>query len=147
MFAETETRVDMRLPDNLQPKDYKLKVEVVKQNANNIVATVGMVHGDEPSMLRVVTPKPGDRLFTRLLGMVKDNSGSSMPSMNVDLTDNSLLKIGVAMTLAPQASYNGKLTLCLIDTQNQRRISLGSGAQRQYKLTVSYTHLRAHETS
>lgn len=134
MFAETETRVDMRLPDNLQPKDYKLKVEVVKQNANNIVATVGMVHGDEPSMLRVVTPKPGDRLFTRLLGMVKDNSESSMPSMNVDLTDNPLLRIGVAMTLAPQASYNGKLTLCLIDTQNQRRISLGSGAQRQYKL-------------
>ena len=39
------------------------------------------------------------------------------------------------MKLAPQATYNGKLTLCLIDTQTQRRIALGSSAQKQYNLS------------
>ena len=39
------------------------------------------------------------------------------------------------MTLAPQATYNGKLTLCLIDTKTQRRIALGGSAQKQYDLS------------
>ena len=39
------------------------------------------------------------------------------------------------MTLAPQATYNGTLTLCLIDTKTQRRISLGGSAQKQYDLS------------
>ena len=135
MFAETEVRVDMHLPDNLQSKEYKLKVEVLKQyDADNIV-TVSMVHGNEPSMLQVEATKPSDKLFVKLLGMVQDNSGSSISPMNVDLSGNPLLKIGVVMTLAPQATYNGKLTLCLIDTQTQRRISLGGSAQKQYNLS------------
>ena len=134
MFAETEVRVDMHLPDHLQSKEYKLKVEVIKQyDAENIV-TVGMVHGNEPSTLQVEAAKPSDKLFVKLQGMVQDNSGSSISPTNVDLSGNPLLKIGVVMTLAPQATYNGKLTLCLIDTQTQRRISLGSNAQKQYNL-------------
>ena len=135
MFAETELRVDMHLPDNLQPKEYKLKVEVIKQYDTGSIATVGMVHGNEPSMLQVEATKPSDKLFVKLLGMVQDNSGSSISPMNVDLSGNPLLKIGVVMTLAPQATYNGKLTLCLIDTQTQRRISLGGSAQKQYNLS------------
>lgn len=135
MFAETEVRVDMHLPDNLQPKEYKLKVEVIKQYDTGSIATVGMVHGNEPSMLQVEAAKPSDKLFVKLLGMVQDNSGSSISPMNVDLSGNPLLKIGVVMTLAPQATYNGKLTLCLIDTQTQRRISLGGSAQKQYNLS------------
>lgn len=133
MFAETEVRVNMHLPDNLQSKEYKLKIEVVKQyDAKNIV-TVGMVHGNEPSTLQVEAVKPGDKLFVKLQGMVQDNSGSSIPPMNVDLSGNPI-KIGVVMTLAPQAIYNGTLTLCLIDTETHRRISLGSNAQKQYNL-------------
>ena len=133
MFAETEVRVNMHLPDNLQSKEYKLKIEVVKQyDAENIV-TVGMVHGNEPSTLQVEAVKPGDKLFVKLQGMVQDNSGSSIPPMNVDLSGNPI-KIGVVMTLAPQAIYNGTLTLCLIDTETHRRISLGSNAQKQYNL-------------
>lgn len=135
MFADTEVRVDMHLPDNLQPKEYKLKVEVLKQyDADNIV-TVGMVHGNEPSTLQVEVAKPCDKLFAQLLGMVQDDSGSSISPMNVDLSGNPLLKIGVVMKLAPQATYNGTLTLCLIDTQTQRRISLGGSAQKQYNLS------------
>ncbi len=134
MFAETEVRVNMHLPDNLQSKEYKLKIEVVKQyDAENIV-TVGMVHGNEPSTLQVEAVKPGDKLFVKLQGMVQDNSGSSIPPMNVDLSGNPI-KIGVVMTLAPQAIYNGTLTLCLIDTETHRRISLGSNAQKQYNLS------------
>ena len=134
MFAETEVRVNMHLPDNLQSKEYKLKIEVVKQyDAKNIV-TVGMVHGNEPSTLQVEAVKPGDKLFVKLQGMVQDNSGSSIPPMNVDLSGNPI-KIGVVMTLAPQAIYNGTLTLCLIDTETHRRISLGSNAQKQYNLS------------
>ena len=134
MFAETEVRVNMHLPDNLQSKEYKLKIEVVKQyDAENIV-TVGMVHGNEPSTLQVEAMKPGDKLFVKLQGMVQDNSGSSIPPMNVDLSGNPI-KIGVVMTLAPQAIYNGTLTLCLIDTETHRRISLGSNAQKQYNLS------------
>ena len=135
MFAETEVRVDMHLPDNLQPKEYKLKVEVIKQYDADNIATVGMVHGNEPSTLQVEAAKPSDKLFAQLLGMVQDDSGSSISPMNVDLSGNPLLKIGVVMTLAPQATYNGKLTLCLIDTQTQRRISLGGSAQKQYNLS------------
>lgn len=134
MFAETEVRVNMHLPDNLQSKEYKLKIEVVKQyDAENIV-TVGMVHGNEPSTLQVEAVKPGDKLFVKLQGMVQDNSGSSIPPMNVELGGNPI-KIGVVMTLAPQAIYNGTLTLCLIDTETHRRISLGSNAQKQYNLS------------
>ena len=134
MFAETEVRVNMHLPDNLQSKEYKLKIEVVKQyDAENIV-TVGMVHGNEPSTLQVEAMKPGDKLFVKLQGMVQDNSGSSIPPMNVELGGNPI-KIGVVMTLAPQAIYNGTLTLCLIDTETHRRISLGSNAQKQYNLS------------
>lgn len=135
MFAETEVRVNMSLPDNLQPKEYKLKVEVIKQYDADNMATVGMVHGNEPSTLQVETVKPSDRLFVQLLGMVQDNSGSTISPTNVDLGDNPFLKIGVVMTLAPQATYNGTLTLCLIDTQTQRRISLGGSAQKQYNLS------------
>ena len=135
MFAETEVRVDMHLPDNLQSKEYKLKVEVIKQYDTGSIATVGMVHGNEPSTVQVEAAKPSDKLFVKLLGMVQDNSGSSISPMNVDLSGNPLLKIGVVMTLAPQATYNGTLTLCLIDTQTQRRISLGSSAQKQYNLS------------
>lgn len=135
MFAETEVRVDMSLPDNLQPKEYKLKVEVIKQYDADNIATVGMVHGNEPSTLQVETVKPSDKLFAQLLGMVQDNSGSTISPTNVDLGGNPLLKIGVVMTLAPQATYNGTLTLCLIDTQTQRRISLGGSAQKQFNLS------------
>ncbi|KXB47698.1 peptidase C10 family protein [Bacteroidales bacterium KA00344] len=135
MFAETEVRVNMSLPDNLQPKEYKLKVEVIKQYDADNIATVGMVHGNEPSTLQVETVKPSDKLFAQLLGMVQDNSGSTISPTNVDLSDNPSLKIGVVMTLAPQATYNGTLTLCLIDTQTQRRISLGGSAQKQYNLS------------
>lgn len=135
MFAETEVRVNMSLPDNLQPKEYKLKVEVIKQYDADNMATVGMVHGNEPSTLQVETVKPSDKLFVQLLGMVQDNSGSTISPTNVDLGDNPSLKIGVVMTLAPQATYNGTLTLCLIDTQTQRRISLGGRAQKQYNLS------------
>ena len=134
MFAETEVRVDMHLPDNLQSKEYKLKVEVLKQYDADNIATVSMVHGNEPSTLQVEAAKPSDKLFVKLQGMVQDNSGSSIPPTNVDLSGNPLLKIGVVMTLAPQATYNGTLTLCLIDTKTQRRISLGSNAQKQYNL-------------
>ena len=135
MFADTEVRVDMHLPDHLQPKEYKLKVEVMKQYDVENIATVGMVHGNEPSTLQVNAAKPSDKLFVKLLGMVQDNSGSSISPMNVDLSSNPLLKIGVVMTLAPQANYNGKLTLCLIDTKTQRRIALGGSAQKQYNLS------------
>lgn len=135
MFAETEVRVDMHLPDNLQPKEYKLKVEVIKQYDADNIATVGMVHGNEPSTLQVEAAKPSDKLFVKLLGMVQDNSGSSISPTDVDLSGNPLLKIGVVMKLAPQATYNGKLTLCLIDTQTKRRISLGGSAQKQYNLS------------
>ena len=135
MFAETEVRVDMSLPDNLQPKKYKLKVEVIKQYDAENIATVGMVHGNEPSTLQVEAAKPSDKLFVQLLGMVQDNSGSTISPTNVDLGGNPLIKIGVVMTLAPQATYNGTLTLCLIDTQTQRRISLGDSAQKQYNLS------------
>ena len=135
MFAETEVRVDMHLPDNLLPKEYKLKVEVMKQYDADNIATVGMVHGNEPSTLQVEAAKPSDKLFAQLLGMVQDSSGSSISPTDVDLSGNPLLKIGVVMTLAPQATYNGKLTLCLIDMQTQRRISLGNSAQKQYNLS------------
>ena len=135
MFAETEVRVDMHLPDHLQSKEYKLRVEVIKQYDAGNIATVGMVHGNEPSTLQVETAKPSDKLFVQLLGMVQDNSGSTISPTNVDLGDNPSLKIGVVMTLAPQATYNGTLTLCLIDTQTQRRISLGGRAQKQYNLS------------
>lgn len=135
MFAETEVRVDMHLPDNLQSKEYKLNVEVIKQYDADNIATVGMVHGNEPSTLQVDAAKPSDKLFVKLQGMVQDNSGSFISPTNVDLSGNPLLKIGVAMKLAPQATYDGKLTLCLIDTQTQRRISLGSSAQKQYNLS------------
>ena len=135
MFAETEVRVDMHLPDNLQSKEYKLKVEVLKQYDADNMATVGMVHGNEPSTLQVEPAKPSDKLFAQLLGMVQDDSGSSISPTNVDLSSNPLLKIGVVMKLAPQATYNGTLTLCLIDTQTQRRISLGNSAQKQYNLS------------
>ena len=135
MFADTEVRVDMHLPDNLQSKKYKLKVEVLKQYDADNIATVGMVHGNEPSTVQVEAAKPSDKLFVKLLGMVQDNSRSSISPTNVDLSGNPLLKIGVVMTLAPQATYNGKLTLCLIDTKTQRRISLGGSAQKQYDLS------------
>lgn len=135
MFAETEVRVDMHLPDNLQSKKYKLKVEVIKQYDTGSIATVGMVHGNEPSTLQVEAAKPSDKLFAQLLGMVQDNSGSSISPTDVDLSGNPSLKIGVVMTLAPQATYNGTLTLCLIDTKTQRRISLGGSAQKQYDLS------------
>ena len=135
MFADTEVRVDMHLPDNLQSKKYKLKVEVIKQYDTGSIATVGMVHGDEPSTLQVEVAKPSDKLFVKLQGMVQDNSGASISPTDVDLSGNPLLKIGVVMTLAPQATYNGKLTLCLIDTKTQRRISLGGSAQKQYNLS------------
>ncbi|MFR5270269.1 MAG: hypothetical protein ACLTGI_06050 [Hoylesella buccalis] len=135
MFAETEVRVDMHLPDNLQSKEYKLKIEVIKQYDTGSIATVGMVHGNEPSTLQVEGAKSSDKLFVQLLGMVQDNSGFSISPTNVDLSSNPLLKIGVVMKLAPQATYNGKLTLCLIDTKTQRRISLGSSAQKQYNLS------------
>ena len=94
-----------------------------------------MVHGNEPSTLQVEAAKPSDKLFVQLLGMVQDNSGSTISPTNVDLGGNPWLKIGVVMTLAPQATYNGTLTLCLIDTQTQRRISLGDSAQKQYNLS------------
>ncbi|MBS5614325.1 MAG: peptidase C10 family protein, partial [Prevotella buccalis] len=94
-----------------------------------------MVHGNEPSTLQVEVAKPSDKLFVQLLGMVQDNSGSTISPTNVDLSSNPLLKIGVVMKLAPQAAYNGKLTLCLIDTKTQRRISLGGSAQKQYNLS------------
>lgn len=135
MFADTEVRVDMHLPDNLQPKEYKLKVEVIKQNDADNIATVGMVHGNEPSTLQVEAAKPSDKLFVKLLGMVQDNSGASISPTDVDLSGNPLLKIGVVMTLAPQTTYNGKLTLCLIDTKTQQRIALGNSAQKQYNLS------------
>ena len=135
MFAETRVRVDMHLPDHLQPKEYKLKVEVIKQYDADNIATVGMVHGNEPSTLQVNAAKPSDKLFAQLLGMVQDNSGSSISPTDVNLSGNPFLKIGVVMTLAPQATYNGKLTLCLIDTKTQRRISLGSSAQKEYNLS------------
>lgn len=135
MFAETKVRVDMHLPDHLQSKEYKLKVEVIKQDDTGNIATVGMVHGNEPSTLQVEAAKPSDKLFVQLLGMVQDNSGFSISPTNVDLSGNPLLKIGVVMTLAPQATYNGKLTLCLIDMKTHRRISLGSNAQKQYNLS------------
>lgn len=135
MFAETEVRVDMHLPDHLQSKEYKLRVEVIKQYDAGNIATVGMVHGNEPSTLQVEAAKPSDKLFAQLLGMVQDSSGSSISPTDVDLSGNPLLKIGVVMTLAPQATYNGKLTLCLIDMQTQRRISLGNSAQKQYNLS------------
>lgn len=133
MFAETEVRVDMHLPDHLQPKEYRLKVEVIKQYDADNIATVGMVHGNDPSTLQVEAAKPSDKLFAQLLGMVQDNSGSSISPTDVNLSGN--LKIGVVMKLAPQATYNGKLTLCLIDTKTQRRISLGGSAQKQYNLS------------
>ena len=135
MFAETEVRVDMHLPDNLQSKKYKLKVEVLKQYDADNIATVGMVHGNEPSTLQVEAAKPSDKLFVKLQGMVQDNSGASISPTDVDLSGNPLLKIGVVMTLAPQATYNGTLMLCLIDTKTQRRISLGGSAQKQYNLS------------
>ncbi|WP_311440257.1 C10 family peptidase [Hoylesella buccalis] len=135
MFAETEVRVDMHLPDNLQPKEYKLKVEVIKQFDADKIATVGMVHDNEPSTLQVEAAKSSDKLFVQLLGMVQDNSGSTISPTNVDLSSNPLLKIGVVMKLAPRATYNGKLTLCLIDTKTHRRISLGSNAQKQFNLS------------
>lgn len=135
MFADTEVRVDMHLPDNLQSKEYKLKVEVIKQYDADNIATVGMVHGNEPSTVQVEAAKPSDKLFVKLQGMVQDNSGASISPTDVDLSSNPWLKIGVVMTLAPQATYNGKLTLCLIDTKTQRRISLGSSAQKQYDLS------------
>ena len=135
MFADTEVRVDMHLPDNLQSKEYKLKVEVIKQYDTGSIATVGMVHGNEPSTLQVEAAKPSDKLFVKLQGMVQDNSGASISPTDVDLSSNPWLKIGVVMTLAPQATYNGKLTLCLIDTKTQRRISLGGSAQKRYDLS------------
>lgn len=135
MFADTEVRVDMHLPDHLQPKEYKLKVEVIKQYDADNIATVGMVHGNEPSTLQVEAAKSSDKLFVKLQGMVQDNSGASISPTDVDLSSNTWLKIGVVMTLAPQATYNGKLTLCLIDTKTQRRISLGGSAQKQYNLS------------
>lgn len=135
MFADTEVSVDMHLPDNLQPKEYKLKVEVMKQYDADNIATVGMVHGNEPSTLQVEAAKPSDKLFVKLQGMVQDNSGASISPTDVDLSGNPLLKIGVVMTLAPQATYNGTLTLCLIDTKTQRRIALGGSAQKQYNLS------------
>lgn len=67
--------------------------------------------------------------------MVQDNSGASISPTDVDLSSNPWLKIGVVMTLAPQATYNGKLTLCLIDTKTQQRIALGGSAQKQYDLS------------
>lgn len=133
-FAETDVRVDMLLPENLQTKAYTLKIEVIKKNDTDKIVTVGMVHGNEPSTLQVEASKLGDRLFTQLLGMVQDNSESTISPTKVDLSDNPPLKIGVVMTLSPHASYNGKLTLCLIDTQTQRRIPLGRAAQKQWNL-------------
>lgn len=132
MFATTTVNIPILIPQDATIGEYQLTVEIKNKNLPNITTTVGKVHGNEPSHVWIEEGNPLNNIFESISTMVEDNASSSIPTTNIDVSKNTLIKIGVALKLADKVTYNSPLSLYLVDSKTNKRIDIKCEKQTLY---------------
>ena len=128
MFATTFVKIPLRLPADIAPGRYRLRLTIIKEYTKEECLVQNINH-KQPSFVEIVGKEVSSDLFAMANGYAQDDYGSSMPSENIDVTFTRLFKLGCIVQLNKDKEYAGKLTLHLVDTETGRHFPLLSSTQ------------------
>ena len=128
MFATTFVKIPLRLPAEVAPGRYRLRLTIIKEYTNE-ECLVQNINRQQPSFVEIIGKEVSSDLFAMANGYAQDDYGSSMPSENIDVTFTRLFKLGCIVQLNKDKEYAGKLTLHLVDTETGRHFPLLSSTQ------------------
>lgn len=128
MFATTFVKIPLRLPAEVAPGRYRLRLTIIKEYTNE-ECLVQNINRQQASFVEVVGKEVSSDIFAKANGFAQDDYGSSMPSEEIDVSYTRLFKLGCIAYLNKDKEYEGKLTLHLVDTETERHFPLASSTQ------------------
>lgn len=128
MFATTFVKFPLRLPADVAPGRYRLRLTIIKEHTLE-TCPVQNINRQQASFVEVVGKEVSSDIFAKTNGFAQDDYGSSMPSEEIDVSYTRLFKLGCIAYLNKDKEYEGKLTLHLVDTETERHFPLASSTQ------------------
>ena len=124
-FATTYVKLPFQLGEEMRAGNYTLRVTVIKDYTyqESVVLNFNM---QDATVVKVEERDVNKEPLSRVMGMVQDNSGFTIQSENIDVSNNKPFKVGCVVYGRKNINYNGPMTLQLIDTHDARRITLNS---------------------
>ena len=123
MFAATRVTLPISLPTDMAAGRYELRTTIFQADTHEQCPVRTDMH-ETPFYATVEQGEVPSNLLQNAVGFVQDNAMSTIPNEDIDISFTPLFKLNCVVTLADGAHYQGGLSLCLIDTENERQIVL-----------------------
>ena len=138
MFATTFVKFPLRLPADVAPGRYRLRLTIIKEHTQE-PCLVQNINRQQASFVEVAGKDASSEILAKVIGYAQDDYGSTMPGEDIDVSYTRIFKVGSLITVGTDKEYTGQLTLHLVDTETERHFPLSTTPSRVHLSTQNPT--------